>query len=105
VTPALRLGRFIAFVTTMASKVAVINSIVAGAGVALLAGHRLGAARMEQALGLGVSGTVALMATFFIYQRWRFSLSLAPIPMRPKRMDRNPIAGEDEPDDPKPRPA
>ena len=76
VTPALRLGSFIAFITTVASLVAVINSIVAGAGVALLAGHRLGAARLEQALGLGVGVTVALMAAFFIYQRWRFSLSL-----------------------------
>jgi hypothetical protein len=36
-TPALRLGFFIAFIATIASMVAFINSIVAGAGVALRA--------------------------------------------------------------------
>jgi hypothetical protein len=77
VTPALRLGSFIAFVTTVASMVAVINSMVAGAGVALLTGHRLGAARMGQALGLGAAVAVALLAAFFSYQRWRFRLSLS----------------------------
>ena len=76
VTPALRLGSFIAFITTVASMVAVINSIVAGAGVALLAGDRLGEERMGPALGLGLVVVVALVAAFFIYQRWRFSLSL-----------------------------
>jgi hypothetical protein len=36
-TPAMRLGSFIAFITTIASMVAFINSIVAGAGIALRA--------------------------------------------------------------------
>jgi hypothetical protein len=77
VTPALRLGTFIAFITTIASMVAVINSIVAGAGVALLAGDRLGDGQRGHALGLGVAIALALMVAFLTYQRWRFRLSLS----------------------------
>ena len=77
VTPGLRLGTFIAFITTVASMVAVINSIAAGAGVALVADDRLGDAQRGQALGLGVAVAVAIMAAFLTYQRSRLSLSLS----------------------------
>lgn len=39
-TPSLRLGLLVAFITTTASMVAFINSVVAGVGVALLVGGR-----------------------------------------------------------------
>ena len=73
--PSLRLGEFIAFVTTIASMVAFINSIVAGAGVALLAGDRLGGDQIRLALTLGVLSAIILMAAFLAYQRWRYYTS------------------------------
>jgi hypothetical protein len=69
--PALRLGQLVGFITTNASMVAAINSIVAGAGVALLIGH-LTDGRTALALFLGVATAVALIAAFLAYQRWRF---------------------------------
>jgi hypothetical protein len=69
----LRLGVFVGFVTTVASMVAFINSIVGGAGVTLLAGVLLGADQRGLALGLGVVAAVAVMALFLLYQRWRYS--------------------------------
>jgi hypothetical protein len=72
-TPTLRFGPSIAFITTIASLVAFINSIVAGAGVALLAGTRLGPERTFLAVGIGIATAVAIMAIFFAYQRWRYS--------------------------------
>jgi hypothetical protein len=71
--PSLRLGVFVGFVTTVASIVAFINSIVGGAGVTLLAGVLLGADQRGLALGLGVVAAVAVMALFLLYQRWRYS--------------------------------
>jgi hypothetical protein len=73
--PSLRLGEFIAFITTVASMVAFVNSVVAGAGVTLLAAELLGSDRMRLALGLGVAVAVALMAAFLAYQRWRFTIA------------------------------
>ena len=72
-TPALRLGTFIAFITTIASMVAFINSIVAGTGVTLLANDRLGGGQTSLALGLGGAAAAILMAVFLAYQRWRYS--------------------------------
>ena len=72
-TPALRLGTFIAFITTIASMVAFINSIVAATGVTLLANDRLGGGQTGLALGLGVAAAAILMAVFLAYQRWRYS--------------------------------
>jgi hypothetical protein len=74
--PTLRLGVFIAFVTTTASMVAFINSFVAGAGVAILVANRLGAGQRSAAIALGSGVAVALMAVFLLYQRWRYSLPL-----------------------------
>lgn len=71
-TPTLRFGPSIAFISTIASMVAFINSIVAGAGVALLAGTLFGPERTTFAVGLGVATAVAIMVLFFAYQRWRY---------------------------------
>jgi hypothetical protein len=67
----LRLGRLVAFLTTSASMIAFVNSMVAGAGVALLAGYLM---RGETAFDvlLGVAAAAIHMAAFLAYQRWRF---------------------------------
>jgi hypothetical protein len=70
-TPAKRLGAPIASTTTNASMVAFVNSIVAGAGIALLAGDRLGNRQTGLSVALGVVTAIALMAAFVAYQNWR----------------------------------
>jgi hypothetical protein len=69
----LGLGAFIAFVTTTASMVAFVNSIVAGAGVALLGGLLL-RDRTGLAVALGALSAALLMAAFLAYQRWRHGM-------------------------------
>lgn len=69
--PPLRLGALVAFLTTAASMIAFINSIVAGAGVALLANHFLHD-RTALALWLGVATALLLMIAFLAFQRWRY---------------------------------
>lgn len=71
--PAVRHGDTIALATTNASTVAFVNSIVGGAGVTLLAANRLGR-ETGLAVGLGVIVAVALLAVFFAYQNWRYSI-------------------------------
>jgi hypothetical protein len=71
--PALRLGVRFAFFSTTASMIAFINSLVAWAGVTLLAGRWLGEDRIGVALLIGALTAVLLMAAFVAYQRWRFS--------------------------------
>jgi hypothetical protein len=72
VSPALQLGPFVGFITTTASMVAFINSIVAGVGVALLAGSLLGRNQTLLASLIGVGVALALMALFFVFQKWRY---------------------------------
>lgn len=72
--PALQMGRLVAFFTTTASMIAFINSVVAGAGVTLLAANLLGEGRTRLALGLGAAAAVCLMAASLAFQRWRFSM-------------------------------
>jgi hypothetical protein len=72
--PSQALGSLVAFLTTTASMVAFINSVVAGAGVTLLAYNALAPGRMGVALALGAAAAVALMALFVVFQRWRFSM-------------------------------
>jgi hypothetical protein len=70
--PALRLGPSMGFITTTASMVAFLNSIVAGVGVAMLVGGLL---RERGTLLTSLSGAgvaLVLMALFFIYQKWRY---------------------------------
>jgi hypothetical protein len=70
--PALRLGTLVAFLTTAASMVALINSIVAGAGVAFLLGQTLGSGRTGIAVSVGVAAAVMAMVGFLLFQRWRY---------------------------------
>ena len=53
--------------------VALINSIVAGAGVAMFVAAQLGADRLAVAVGCGVACAVTLIVVFVVYQRWRFA--------------------------------
>ena len=50
--------------------IAVINNVVAGAGVALWV-QALGSSR-SLAIGVGAGVALALTAAFLVYQRWRF---------------------------------
>jgi hypothetical protein len=77
VVPSLALGPLAAHLGTTAAMVAFINSIVAGAGVCLLADEVLGVERRAIALGCGAVVAVILVATFLAYQRWRFD-AVAP---------------------------
>ena len=52
--------------------IAFINSLVAGAGVTLLANSVVSRDRIRLALGLGVIATVVLMILFLAYQRARY---------------------------------
>jgi hypothetical protein len=73
-SPAERLGALSAFLGTTASMIAVINSVVAGAVVALL----VQAVAPTSPGWLGIAGgvTAALLVTvaFLLYQRWRFAV-------------------------------
>jgi hypothetical protein len=70
--PALRLGPSIGLITTTASMVAFLNSIVAGVGVAMLVGGLLRESRTLLASLIGAGVALLLMALFFIYQKWRY---------------------------------
>jgi hypothetical protein len=70
--PPLWSGTLVAFLTTAASMIAFINSIVAGTGVTLLANSLLGGDRISRAVWLGVAAAVVLMAVSVAYQRWRY---------------------------------
>jgi hypothetical protein len=72
VSPALQLGSKIAFLTTTSTMVACINSVVAGAGLTLLAHRLLGPDRRALAVWLGVATGALLVAAFFAYQKWRY---------------------------------
>jgi hypothetical protein len=78
-TPSLRLGEVVAFFGTTASMVAFINSVVAGAGVALLAHHLLGGPRHGIALACGTAAALVLMLLFLFYQRWLFGTLKLPV--------------------------
>jgi hypothetical protein len=70
--PSLQMGPFVGFITTTASMVAFINSIVAGVGVALLAGGLLREKQTLLASLIGAGVALALMALFLVYQKWRY---------------------------------
>jgi hypothetical protein len=69
--PRLWSGAFVALLTTAASMIAFINSVVAGACVTLLVAS-LGSDRIGLGLSLGAAAAVALMASFLAYQRLRY---------------------------------
>ncbi len=72
-TPSLQLGRPLAFFGTTASMIAVINNVVAGAGVSLLARYLNPAAPAWMPAAAGIVGALVLTWLFYRYQRWRFA--------------------------------
>jgi hypothetical protein len=70
--PALRLGPLMAFLSTSATMIAFINSVVAGVGIALLAGDLLATERTAMPMLLGGAVALALIVAFVGYERWRF---------------------------------
>lgn len=79
--PSLRLGLFVGFITTTASMVAFINSIVAGVGVALLTGGLLpeNGGLLPSLIGAAVA--LILMAAFLGYQWWRYRVFDMEVPL------------------------
>jgi hypothetical protein len=71
-SPSLWAGTSVALLTSAASMIALINSIVAGTGVTLLMNSMLDG-RIGLAVALGVFTTAVLMAAFLVYQRWRYA--------------------------------
>jgi hypothetical protein len=70
--PALQMGPFVGFITTTATMVAFINSIVAAVGVAMLAGSLFREKQTLLASLIGAGVALMLMIAFLIYQKWRF---------------------------------
>ncbi len=70
--PALHSGPFMGLITTTASMVAFLNSIVAGVGVAMLVGGLLHEKQTLVASLIGAAVDLVLMALFFVYQKWRY---------------------------------
>ena len=70
--PSLQLGPLLAFLGTTASMIAFINSVVGGATVAVFLGLLLDGDVTIPALIAGVTATIALMAVFLGFERWRF---------------------------------
>jgi hypothetical protein len=73
-SPALRLGALSAFLGTTASMIAVINSVVAGASVALLVQIFAPVSPRWLGIAAGVVLALALIVAFLVYQRWRFAV-------------------------------
>ena len=67
-----RFGPVFAFMSTAASMLALINSLVGGAGITMLAAELLGRDRKTLAILLGVAAVAVFMALFLVYERWRF---------------------------------
>jgi hypothetical protein len=73
-SPAQRLGALSAFLGTTASMIAVINSVVAGAIVALLVQAVAPGSPRWLGTAVGVVSALMLTGAFLLYQRWRFAL-------------------------------
>jgi hypothetical protein len=71
-SPALKLGRALAFFGTTASMIAVINNAVAGVGIALLTRFLSPSAPVWVDAVAGVVAALVLTWLFYAYQRWRF---------------------------------
>jgi hypothetical protein len=70
--PSLRMGPFVGFITTTASVVALMNSIVAAVGVALFAGGLFRERRTLLGSLVGAAVALLLMIGFYFYQKWRY---------------------------------
>jgi hypothetical protein len=78
VPPALRLGSVLAFFGTTATMIAVINNVVAGAGIAMLTHYLRPSAPSWAAAVAGIAAALALTGLFYRYQRWRFADNEVP---------------------------
>jgi hypothetical protein len=67
--PGLRIGVFAGYVTSAAMMIAVLNAMVAGAGITFLSLWLKAAFPLALTLGAGVG--FAFLLVFFLYQRWR----------------------------------
>ncbi len=83
--PALHTGPFMGLITTTASMVAFLNSIVAGVGVAMLAGGMLREKRTVVVSLIGAGVALVLMALFFVYQKWRYDSTTARMQEQDRR--------------------
>jgi hypothetical protein len=70
--PALRFGQALAFFGTTAAMIAVINNVVAGVGMALLARFLSPSAPPWVGAVVGIAGVLILTWLFYAFQRWRF---------------------------------
>jgi hypothetical protein len=73
-SPATRLGPLSAHFGTMASMIAVINSVVAGIAVNLLIQMFVSTSPGWLGLAAGAVSALALIVAFLAYQRWRFAM-------------------------------
>lgn len=71
--PSHHFGPLLAFFGTSASMIALINNVIAGAGIALLVNFLVGGDRVGLALACGAAAVVILTAIFLAYERWRFN--------------------------------
>jgi hypothetical protein len=71
-SPAIRLGPMLGFFGTTASMIAIINNVVAGAGIALLTRLFSPSAPHWMDAAAGSVGAIVLTFVFYAYQRWRF---------------------------------
>jgi hypothetical protein len=72
-SPALRLGPMLAFLGTTATMIAVINNVVAGAGIALITRLLSPSAPRWMDVAAGIVAALLLTLVFYVYQRWRFN--------------------------------
>jgi hypothetical protein len=71
--PAAQSGTFLAFLSTSASMIAVINNTLAGAAVGLLMYARMDHPSVWVPVAVGAVITAALTWVFVRYQHWRFA--------------------------------
>jgi hypothetical protein len=71
-SPATRLGPMFGFFGTTASMIAIINNVVAGAGIALLISLVSPSVPHWMDAAVGSVGACVLTFVFYAYQRWRF---------------------------------
>lgn len=83
--PSLALGPMLAFLGTTASMVGVVNGVVGGAAVMLVA--RLFAKSMPigGAVAIGGAAAIAFVFAFMIYQKWRFAIFDRTSPINDQR--------------------
>jgi hypothetical protein len=91
-TPPLWFGPIVRFLTTAASIISLLNSIVAGAGVALVVGYARAGEQTSFTLLPGVATAVVLMVGFLAYQKWRYRVSSTTVSRPDQEKDRPAVA-------------